>query len=192
MGGKFLSGAGALFLVVFGVALTEYWKSEFVQGIIQFVLNIPTMLVAPVGVQLWLVIIAALFIAGVVIRAAVIATNQKFERQKPTEPVPVSMAQLMPVLASNVTSEQKQVLAFLANVMEFEKSVNLKDIYTSLGLDSLIVDNAVNQLLDDGFLQIHRNYYLGNSVELSPKGKKYVVENGVLQSSGSWGFLEVK
>lgn len=190
MGGKFLSGAGALFLVVFGVALTEYWKSEFVQGIIQFVLNIPAMLVAPVGVQLWLVIVAASVIAYVILKAVVIATNQKFERLRPTESVADPVADILaPELLHDVTDEQKKVLAFLANAADVQEYVKIKVIHTSIGLGSLVVDHAVNQLLDNGFLLLQKNYHTGNLVELSPKGKKYVVENAIPLADGQWTFL---
>ncbi|WP_429386297.1 hypothetical protein [Pseudomonas sp. YL-218 TE3947] len=195
MSGKFWKITGALLLAVFTVALDKYWETAFVQGVIKYLSNIPAMLVAPVGVQLWLVIVAALVIAGVVLRAVVIATNQKLERVKvtPAEPLPFSISsRLAPESFRETTDEQKKVLAFLANADDVQESVSLKVIHASIGLDKLTVDHAVNQLFENDFVQIHRNYYLGNSVELTAKGKGYVVENAARYENGGWVFLEVK
>ncbi|WP_338807641.1 hypothetical protein V8U11_15955 [Pseudomonas chlororaphis] len=196
MSGKLLAIVGAIVLAVFTVALDKYWETPFVQGIFQFFINIPTALQEPVGVPLWLVIVAVLVFVGVVIAVSMSVTERKLEllgliskkveREGPNvEPVYESLSASVG-LPMYVTSDQKRILSFLGYAEENESMASLRNLSKTVNLSKLKCDYALQQLQKYSLVLIYKGSEHELEIMLTPKGKEFVVTNGVLTEWRSW------
>lgn len=176
MSGKFWKITGALILAVFTVALDKYWDTAFVQGVVKGILNLPEALQRPVGVPFWLVAVASLLLAGMLIRIVSVQVRRKLEREAPAiDPI----AELLnPPLLHPVTSEQKKILSYLAYSANTNSSASADFMYRNLGLSRIVFDHALNQLLKNSLVR-YRNHLRSDVIDLSAKGKEYVIQNGI-------------
>jgi hypothetical protein len=176
MSGKFLGSAGALFTVIFGVALDKYWDTAFVQGVVKGILNLPETLQRPIGVPFWLVVVASLLLIGMLFRICWILVQRKFKREAPA--IDYTAEHLNPGLLYPVTDEQKRLLAYLGYAVNTESKASTTSMYRAVGLSRISFDHAFNQLMKNSLIQ-YRNYASSDGVELSAKGKEYVIQNGI-------------
>lgn len=184
MGGKFLSGTGALSLAVFTVALTEYWKSDFVQGIIKFIINIPAALQEPVGVPFWLVIVASLLLVAMLLRICWIVVQDKFEREASrVKPASVPDSYELPIY---ITNDQKRILSFLGYAEDNDSMASLQNLAKSVRLSKLKYDYALQQLQKGSLVLIHKGYGEGPEIMLTEKGKEFIVTNYVSTERNAW------
>ncbi|VVO50179.1 hypothetical protein PS893_00246 [Pseudomonas fluorescens] len=184
MSGKFLSGAGALFLVVFGVALEKYWDTPFIKGIAQGILNLPDVLVAPVGVSLWLVIVVVLAVVIMVLGVSWALVHRKFEREvSHAEPVYKSVSIELPPL---VSSDQKKILSFLGFVEDNESMASLRNLAKTVRLSKLKCDYALQQLQKSDLVLIYKGSDYESEIMLTPKGKEFIVTNSISTEWHAW------
>ncbi|MNC31785.1 hypothetical protein D3C75_801180 [compost metagenome] len=190
MSGKFLSVGGVLFTlftVIFGVVLEKYWDTPFIQGIAKGILNFPDALIAPVGVPLVVVIIAAVAFVVKAIKVTRALVEQKLERLRPTKQVAKIT---LPELLHPMTNEQKMILSFLAYTANTNSKASADSMYKVLGLSRVVFDHALNQLQKNSLVQ-YWNIVSSDVIILSPKGKGYVVENNILTVQGAWMLYAV-
>lgn len=186
MSGKVLGIIGAVTLAVFTVALDKYWDTAFIQGIVQGISNLPATLVEPVGVPLWMVIVAALLAVVVVLRInwILVQRNLKLKRMPSTTETEYKTVSVeFPPL---VSIDQKKILSFLGYVENNESIASLMNLSKTVKLSKLNCDYALEQLQKSDLVLIYKGSEHQLEIMLTPKGKKFIVTDSISTEWHAW------
>lgn len=184
MSGKVLGIIGAVTLAVFTVALDKYWDTAPIQGAVKGIINLPTTLVEPVGVPLWLVVVVAILLIAMLLTACGILVRRKFEPkpshlEPPFKPAPIEL----PIF---VTGDQKRILSFLGYAENKDSMASLKNLGKTVNLNKLNYDHAMQQLQKNSLVLVHNGYGDGPEIMLTDKGKEFIVTNRISTEWNAW------